>query len=59
MDSLCNRFYGGWKIRIHPVKPVPFVREITEAESYMYLRLPEPEPEAEKLHLPELAKMDK
>ena len=58
MDSLCNRFYGGWKIGIHPVKPVPFVREITAAESYMYLQLPEPEPKAEKLHLPELAKVE-
>ena len=32
MDTLCNRFYGGWQIDIHPVHIVPFVREIHEAE---------------------------
>ena len=41
MDTLMNRFYGGWKIELHQEKGVPYIREITESESYMVLRLPE------------------
>ncbi len=41
MDTLMNRFYGGWRIEIHPVHGVPYIREIAESESYMVLRLPE------------------
>jgi len=41
MDTLMNRFYGGWRIELHPEKGVPYIREITESESYMVLRLPE------------------
>jgi hypothetical protein len=39
MDTLMNRFYGGWRIELHPEKEVPYIREITESESYMVLRL--------------------
>ena len=41
MDTLMNRFYGGWRIELHPEHGVPYIREITESESYMVLRLPE------------------
>ena len=41
MDTLMNRFYGGWRIELHPEHGVPCIREITETESYMVLRLPE------------------
>ncbi len=41
MDTLMNRFYTGWRIELHPEKGVPYIREITESESYMVLRLPE------------------
>lgn len=41
MDTLMNRFYAGWRIELHPEHGVPYIREITEAESYMVLRLPE------------------
>ncbi|MBW8333637.1 MAG: N-6 DNA methylase [Prolixibacteraceae bacterium] len=41
MDTLMNRFYGSWRIELHPEKGVPYIREITESESYMVLRLPE------------------
>ncbi len=41
MDTLMNRFYGGWRIELHPEKGVPYIREIIESESYMVLRLPE------------------
>ena len=41
MDTLMNCFYGGWRIELHPEKGVPYIREITESESYMVLRLPE------------------
>ena len=40
MDTLGNRFYGGWKIDLYPATPVPYVREITEDESYMFLKVP-------------------
>ncbi len=35
MDTLMNRFYAGWRIELHPEKVVPYIREITEPESYM------------------------
>jgi hypothetical protein len=41
MDTLMNRFYGGWRIELHPEHGVPYIREIAESESYMVLRLPE------------------
>ena len=41
MDTLMNRFYAGWRVELHPKKEVPYIREITESESYMVLRLPE------------------
>ena len=41
MNSLANRFYAGWRIELHPEHGVPYIREITEAESYMVLRIPE------------------
>ncbi len=41
MDTLMNRFYTGWRVELHPEKGVPYIREITESESYMVLRLPE------------------
>lgn len=56
MDTLCNRFYGGWQIDIHPEQPVPYVREITEAESYIVLRIPEVKPE--NLPVPEPVKTE-
>jgi len=55
MDTLCNRFYGGWQIAIHPEQPVPFVREITEAESYIVLRVPEVKPKELTVPEPEKA----
>ena len=41
MDTLLNRFYAGWRIELHPEHRVPYIREITESESYVVLRLPE------------------
>ena len=41
MDTLMNRFYTGWRIELHQEKAVPYIREITESESYLVLRLPE------------------
>lgn len=41
MDTLMNRFYGGWRIELHPEHGVPYIREIAESESYMVLRLAE------------------
>jgi hypothetical protein len=41
MDTLMNRFYGGWRIELHSEHRVPYIREILESESYMVLRLPE------------------
>ena len=40
MDTLMNRFYGGWRIELHAEKGFPYIREITEAESYIVLRMP-------------------
>lgn len=45
MDSLSQRWYGGWVIE-PTIKGAPRVRQITEAESYIKLRVPEkPKPE--------------
>ncbi len=41
MDSLSNKFYGAWRIELHPEHYVPYIREITDDESYIVLRLPE------------------
>ncbi len=41
MDTLMNRFNTGWRIELHPEHGVPYIREITESESYLVLRLPE------------------
>ena len=41
MDTLMNRFYAGWRVELHPEKGIPYIRQITESESYMVLRLPE------------------
>ncbi len=40
MDSLANRWYGGWKIE-HTIYGIPCIRQITEKESYIHLKLPE------------------
>jgi len=41
MDTLMNRFYAGWRVELHPEKGIPYIRQITETESYMVLRLSE------------------
>ncbi|MDX9882615.1 MAG: N-6 DNA methylase [Prolixibacteraceae bacterium] len=41
MDTLMNRFYAGWRIELHPEHGVPYIREISETESYLVLKLPE------------------
>lgn len=43
MDSLSNKFYGGWQIALHP-KGAPYLRAITADQSYQVLRLPEIQP---------------
>ena len=48
MDTLMNRFYGGWRIELHLEKAVPYIREITKDESYIVLRLPEKKEEIAK-----------
>ncbi len=48
MDTLMNRFYGGWRVELHPEKVVPYIREITKEESYLVLRLPEKKEEIVK-----------
>ena len=52
MDTLLNRFYAGWRIELHPEHGVPYIREITESESYMVLRLPEKKQELVVLQTP-------
>lgn len=39
MDSLANRWYGGWKIE-HTIFGIPCIRKITEAESYIHMKQP-------------------
>jgi len=39
MDSLSNKFYGGWSIE-PTIKGLPRIREITQKESYIHLKLP-------------------
>jgi type I restriction-modification system DNA methylase subunit len=39
MDSLSNKFYGGWAIE-PTIKGLPRIREITQKESYIHLKLP-------------------
>ena len=41
MDSLSNKWYGGWKIE-RTIHGIPCIRKITEAESYIHMKLPEP-----------------
>ena len=52
MDTLMNRFYGGWRIELHPEHGVPYIREIAESESYMVLRLPEKKQELDVQQTP-------
>ena len=52
MDSLSNRFYGGWVIELHPDAPCPFVREIGIEESRIVLKIKEETPAP----VPELSK---
>jgi len=52
MDTLMNRFYAGWRVELHPENGVPYIREITESESYMVLRLPEKKQELTDLQVP-------
>lgn len=58
MDSLSNRFYGGWQIDIHPEHRVPFVKEISEAESYIVLRLKDSKEGMKSLLIPEPVKVE-
>ena len=58
MDSLSNRYFGGWHIDIHPVHKVPFVKEITEAESYIVLRLKNSKKEMNSFLTPEPVKTE-
>ena len=39
MDSLSNKFYGGWAIE-PTIKGLPRIREITQKESYIHHKLP-------------------
>lgn len=43
MDTLANKFFGGWKVDLHP-KGVPYLKEITEDQSYQVLRIMETKP---------------
>ncbi|HEY5591315.1 MAG TPA: N-6 DNA methylase [Paludibacter sp.] len=58
MDSLSNRYYGGWQIDIHPEHRVPFVKEISEAESYIVLRLKDSKEEMKSLPTHERVKVE-
>ncbi len=40
MDSLSNKFYGGWEIR-PSIKGYPYLKAIQQFESFIYMRLPE------------------
>ncbi len=40
MDTLSNRWYAGWKIE-HTIHGIPFIRKISEKESYIHMKLPE------------------
>ena len=51
MDSLSNHWYGGWRIELHPTGLTPYLRKITEDESFMLLRLPELPPAAGPVQL--------
>ncbi len=41
MDTLSNQWYRSYRIELHE-KGVPYIRQITEDESYIVLKLPEP-----------------
>lgn len=43
MDTLANKFYGGWRIDLHE-GGVPYLRSISEEQSMMVLRLPMHQP---------------
>jgi len=43
MDTLANKFFGGWQVDLHP-KGVPYLKEITEDQSYQVLRIMETKP---------------
>ena len=53
MDTLTNRFYAGWRIELHPEHGVPYIREVTESESYLVLMLPEKKQEIVAKQVPE------
>ena len=61
MNSLSNEFYGAWRIEIHPMHLVPFIREITKDECYQVLRRTEPERDTamKLLPLPEITMVNK
>lgn len=58
MDSISNRYFGGWQITIHPVHEVPFIKEISEADSYIVLRLKDSKEIIKSLPTPELVKVE-
>lgn len=43
MDSLANKFFAGWQVDLHP-KGVPYLKEITEDQSYQVLRFSDVKP---------------
>lgn len=55
MNTLSNDFYTAWRVELHPEHGMPYIRQISEDESYLLLKmpeakkqLPEPEPEVEE-----------
>lgn len=61
MNSLSNDFYGAWRIEIHPLHLVPYIREIAKDECYQVLRRTEPEraPAMKPVPLPEMTSVNK
>lgn len=39
MDSISNKWYGGWKIE-RTIHGIPCIRKISEGESYIHMKLP-------------------
>lgn len=39
MDSLTNKFYGGWRIELHHEHCVPYIREIGEDECFQVMKI--------------------
>ncbi len=51
MNSLSNEYFGGWKIDIHSFYQVPYLREISEQDSYIHLKIdsiPQPQIQMEE-----------